>query len=435
MDDRAFCESRYRLHAVGLVLFASAVMAWAMVAPAAGGTRRVRRTVVRAPVAEPPVMVAPPNPPATAASPVLVASPVARTQIGPPVAGVDVVGGATPRGGLRFVGDLQPGSFQLAARRIQPSVVSIATIAALGLRRQGSGVIVDPSGYVVTSQHVVSGASAVTVTVAEGETARPATVVATDPVNDLALLLFASERPLAAATLADSSRVQIGEWVLAVGHPFGLGLTVTSGIVGAKRSVLSIRGGTEHRGLIQTDAPINEGSSGGPLVNLRGEVVGINTAIYAPTGVFSGAGFAVPSNRVGAFVSRSVPTQVTPVALVGPAPASVPAQAAPDSATQVWLGVGLVELTPSQAADLSFPGGRGLYVSSVALDSPADEAEMLRGDIVTTVAGQPVADVTSLSRILAPLTPGTTLAIEIWRGGKTEQLSIRTRPGSAVGAR
>jgi len=155
----------------------------------------------------------------------------------------------------------------------------------------------------------------------------------------------------------------------------------------------------------------------------------------APTGVFSGAGFAVPSNRVGAFVSRAVPMQAVPVALeqAGGATAST---AAPASAPpRVWLGVGLVEVTPSIAAQSRLAGQRGLYVSSVVIDSPADEAEILRGDIITSVDGQPVGDLASLASILEPLTPGTTLAVEIWRGGKTERMSLRTRPGSAVRAR
>jgi len=209
-------------------------------------------------------------------------------------------------------------TFNVAARSIRPSVLGIrasfgaAVPGERSVERVGSGVIVHPSGYVITNFHVVSGASSIVVSrFRQPDALLAAQLVAVE--DDLALLKVADGGPFPAAQLADSSQTRVGDWVLAVGHPFGLGLTVTAGIVGQRRGELTIPGGKQYTGLIQTDAPINEGSSGGPLVDLNGQVVGVNTAIYAPTGVFSGAGFAIPSNRVRAFLQRSLPATGGPL--------------------------------------------------------------------------------------------------------------------------
>src|SRR5262249_24508928 len=157
--------------------------------------------------------------------------------------------------------------------------------------------------------------------------------------GDLTLLQVTGAAPMTAAVLGDSSQVNVGDWVLAVGHPFQLGTTVTSGIVSRRGVTLALPGGKAQTGLFQTDAAINEGSSGGPLVNLAGEVIGINSAIYAPNGAFSGAGFAIPADQVRSFIGSVLGS---------------PAQSAPK-----W-GLGLVALTPSLATDLSYPGSVGV---------------------------------------------------------------------------
>lgn len=202
-------------------------------------------------------------------------------------------------------------AFNIAATSVRPSVVGIrATLGAApgraALQRIGSGVVVDNGSYIVTCRHVVVGASTISVApFGTTDVQLAARLVAAQ--EDLALLQLIQGGPLPPATLADSSQAMVGDWVLAVGHPFGLGLTVTAGIIGRRHSSLGIPGGQQYTGLIQTDAPINEGSSGGPLANLQGQVVGLNTAIYAPTGVFSGVGFAIPSNVVRDFLARNLP--------------------------------------------------------------------------------------------------------------------------------
>jgi serine protease Do len=388
---------------------------------------------------------APPNAPPMAPPPN--ASPDPNT---PPLA--DTVARATAGGGIRFVGRAtmpnadHGNAFNRAATAIRPTVVAIAAIryapvapkpnqnpnavqfldpydgipdrfiGQKSFEAVGSGVVVDPSGLIVTNDHVIHGAGVVYASLPSApEVHLPAQVVAADPNIDLALLKI-TNGPMQAATLGDSSQVDIGDWVLAVGYPFGLQLTVTSGIVGGSRVALSI-GGQSYTGLIQTDAPINKGSSGGPLVNLRGEVIGINTAIYAPTGVFSGTGFAIPSNRVGAFVARHTQRSASLAA----------ATKAPSSMTATWLGLGLVDVSPDLATQLRFPFAGGAFVASVVLDSPAEDAEVNRGDIVTSLADQPVTDVESIIRILQTLSPGQVVPITVWRGNKTVTTMMRLR--------
>ena len=291
-------------------------------------------------------------------------------------------------------------------------------IGQMAFKSVGSGVIVDSSGYVVTNHHVVDGATTIIVTRfkhKEGQYA--ARIVASDISKDLALLQILGNGPFPVATLADSSQVEVGNWVLAVGNPFGLEHTVTAGIIRAKRSSLVING-VKYKGLLQTDAPINKGSSGGPLVNMSGQVVGINTAIYAPTGVFSGTGFAIPSNQVGAFVARFTENNKVTAA-----------RQKPGNFDTAWLGIGVIDMTPDLAAKLSYPHAGCVYVSSLVLDSPADKAEITRGDIIIAVSGRPIQNTASLRDILAGLSPGQVVTITIWRHGKTETLNLQIGVG------
>lgn len=366
----------------------------------------------------------------------------------------DTAARTMPIGGTQFIGEtLVRGqnpdlatSFNRAADIIRPCVVNINAIrpippsqplasptgprfigpfngvtdkfiGQMAFESVGSGVIVDSSGYVVTNHHVVAGATSIIVTRFQHKEGQyPARIIASDPGKDLALLKIMGHGPFPVATLADSSRVEVGDWVLAVGSPFGLEHTVTAGIISGKRSSLVING-VNYKGLLQTDAPINKGSSGGPLVNMSGQVVGINTAIYAPTGVFNGTGFAVPSNQVGAFVARIMKNN----------------NDATRKLDRAWLGIGVTDMTPDLAAKLSYPHAGGVYVSSLVLNSPADEAEITRGDIIIAVAGQPMQNTASLRNTLAGLSPGLVMTVTIWRSGKTETLKLQTRIDRRVG--
>lgn len=318
---------------------------------------------------------------------------------------------------VRLVAGKQRTPFNEAAQSIRPAVVGVRAAVAPtqpglpSVERVGSGVVIDPGGYAVTCNHVLAGAASIVVNLFRQPYVQlPARVVAVE--EDLALLKIQTSEPLEAATLADSDQVDVGDWVLAVGHPFGLGLTVTSGIVGRRHGVLSIPGGPQYTELLQTDAPINEGSSGGPLVNLSGEVIGLNTAIYAPTGVFSGAGFAVPSNRIRQFLARHLPN----------APG---ANAAPGS---VW-GISVADLSTAQRAQLA---NGGVVVLSVEADSPAALLRIAPGDVIVSVANQPLIDVNGMRQLEAQLNRNVPVRIQVWRQGTTYDLMLNARsvPGA-----
>lgn len=241
---------------------------------------------------------------------------------GNPVRPVMAVGNPTnamgpapvPSSDVRLVARNDRTSFNAVAWNTRPSVVGIRALvdgggtaaAATVFQRVGSGVVVDGTGHVVTCRHVIEGAKQITVSRFRHPSERlVAQVVAYE--NDLALLRVSGAKTFSPAVIGDSSRVMVGDWILALGHPFGLGLTVTAGIVGRRNTSLAVPGGRRYDELLQTDAPINEGSSGGPLVSMKGEVIGLNAAIYAPGGDFAGAGFAIPSNRIADFLTRNLP--------------------------------------------------------------------------------------------------------------------------------
>lgn len=317
-------------------------------------------------------------------------------------------------------------AFNAAAEAIRPSVMGIravggATAGHPGFERIGSGIVVQPGGLVLTCNHVIAGASRVSASRFRHPNERiPLEVVATE--GDLALLRMVGGPPVPPATFGDPSRLGVGDWVLAVGHPFGLGLSVSAGIVGRRNAEITLPGGQRQQGLLQTDAPINEGSSGGPLVNTNGEVVGVNMAILAPDGVFTGAGFAIDANRARSFVERNRRgPNPAPVALVQPAP----------PIRRAALGLGLTDLNPSLAASARFPATGGALVTSVVLNSPADRAQFARGDVITAIGERPITSVAAVGQALSGLGSTGMLPIQIWRHGRAQTLVIQMAPSFA----
>jgi serine protease Do len=261
----------------------------------------------------------------------------------------------------------------------------------------GSGFIIDPSGYVVTNSHVVGDAGKVEVTL-QDNSKYPAKIVGRDPKTDLAVLKIKADKPLPYVTFGDSSAAQVGDWVMAVGNPFGLGGTVTTGIISA-------RGRDIHSGpfddFLQIDAPINRGNSGGPTFNLEGEVIGINTAIYSPNGGSVGIGFAVPSN-----VAKAVVTQLEEHGKV----------------SRGWLGVQIQEMTPAIAASLGLPGEHGALVAVITPESPGAKSGLKQGDVILSFNGKDVAHMRDLPRLVAATRPDSRAAMTVWRNGQTVQL-------------
>lgn len=266
-------------------------------------------------------------------------------------------------------------------------------------RGSGSGVIVDASGLVLTNAHVIRNASEITVQV-DGGRSFPAEVVGVDEPTDLALLRVAAEGRLAAATLGDSDAVQVGDWVLAIGNPFGLEHTVTTGIVSAKERRT---GGPRERygNFLQTDASINPGNSGGPLFNLQGEVVGINTAINAAG---QGIGFAIPSN-----MAKTVLEQLREQGRV----------------ERSWLGVTIQTVTPELAESFGLTGApRGALVSSVEDDSPASRAGIRSGDIVLRFNDEEIGDAAALPWLASIAGVGRSVRLQVFRDGSKRDVSL-----------
>ena len=264
----------------------------------------------------------------------------------------------------------------------------------------GSGVIISPEGYIVTNNHVVDGASTVLVTLSDKREFK-ARVIGTDPKTDIAVVkIDASNLP--AIVIGDSSKVQIGDYALAVGDPFGVGQTVTMGIVSATgRANLGIE---DYEDFIQTDAPINPGNSGGALVNDRGELVGINTAIIAHGSQGNqGIGFAVPVN-----LARTVMDEIIKNGKV----------------TRAYLGIVPQDVTPSIAKAMGVKEVGGALVSDVSADSPAERAGLKRGDIIVDVNGKPVTDSNQLRMNISMMHPDARVTLKVRRDGSEREMSV-----------
>ncbi|HYG81960.1 MAG TPA: DegQ family serine endoprotease [Pyrinomonadaceae bacterium] len=268
-------------------------------------------------------------------------------------------------------------------------------------RRQrglGSGVIVTADGYILTNNHVVEDAEQIRVELTDGRTLT-AKVVGTDPPSDLAVLKV-DAGGLPVLPLGDSERVRVGDIVLAVGNPLGIGQTVTSGIISAKGRSTGFADGS-YEDFLQTDAPINQGNSGGALVNTRGELVGINSQILSPSGGSIGIGFAIPSN-----MARSVMDQLVKTGKV----------------RRGQLGIVVQKVTPEMAQSLGMSAPRGLIVSQVQPGSAAERAGIRRGDLIVSLNGTPAADPNTFRNTVAGITPGTQVTLSTMRGGTEQQV-------------
>jgi serine protease Do len=264
----------------------------------------------------------------------------------------------------------------------------------------GSGFIVDPSGYIVTNNHVVGDAAKVQV-ILQDKTKYTARIVGRDPKTDLAVLKIKADQPLPYVTFGDSSAAQVGDWVMAVGNPFGLGGTVTTGIVSARGR--DINEGP-YDDFLQIDAPINRGNSGGPTFNLNGQVIGINTAIYSPNGGSVGIGFAVPSNA-----AKSIVAQLEEHGKIN----------------RGWLGVQIQEVSPAIAASLGLYGEHGALVAVVTPDGPAAKAGLKQGDVILAFDGSRVSELHDLPRLVAAVAPNTPATVAVWRNGREIELQAK----------
>ena len=262
----------------------------------------------------------------------------------------------------------------------------------------GSGFVISADGYIVTNNHVVENADKVTVVFDDG-TEKVGKVVGTDEKTDLAVVKLDGETDLPFVKLADTE-VRVGEWVVAVGNPFGLGGTVTAGIVSARGRDIA---GSSYGDFLQIDAAVNTGNSGGPDFNMSGEVVGVNTAIFSPNGGNVGIAFAIPASVV-----KQVTTQLIDSGTV----------------TRGFLGVGIQDVSRDIADSVGLTAAAGALVTEPSKDSPADKAGVKSGDVITAVDGKAITDALDLSRTIAGKNPGTKVELTIWRDGKEQKISV-----------
>ena len=323
-------------------------------------------------------------------------------------------------------------AFERAAEAIRPSVVSITstrwvesgTRSQRGLRQGfehlfprgrpgkreglGSGVIVDAKGYIVSNNHVIAKADVLSVRLWDDRTF-DAEVVGTDVKTDLAVIRI-DAADLQPARMGSSSSLRVGQWVLAVGSPFGLSQTVTTGIVSAKgRQSIGL---AEYEDFIQTDASINRGNSGGPLIDLQGQLVGINTAIASQGGGHEGIGFAIPIDMASGITRSLIEDGVV---------------------TRGWMGIAIQDLTPELAATFQYEGTEGILISDILQDGPAASSTLAVGDIIVGIDGKRVASRTALRHRIAALGPECTISVEVFRDGATRMVEIElgAMPGKA----
>lgn len=270
------------------------------------------------------------------------------------------------------------------------------------VRALGSGMIMDKQGHILTNAHVVSGASDIQVTLASGER-HAGKVVGIDPRTDLAVVKIDASADLPTVVFGDSDKLEVGEWVVAIGHPRGLDQTVTQGIISAKHRT-NISDPEDYQDFLQTDAAINPGNSGGPLLNLRGQVIGVNNMIASQSGGFEGIGFAIPSTLAVHIAKQLIEK---------------------GNVDRGWLGVSIQDVTPELARSLDLNTTEGALINDVAKDGPAGRAGLQRGDVVVAVNGKPIRDASQLRNLIANIASGTDTKITVVRKGQRRDFTVR----------
>lgn len=265
----------------------------------------------------------------------------------------------------------------------------------------GSGFIIDAAGIVVTNNHVIENADAITVVLSDG-TEYSARLLGTDPKTDLAVLRINARRDLPTVPWGDSDAIEVGDWAIAIGNPFGFGGTVTAGIISARGRQLN---SGPYDDYLQIDAPINKGNSGGPLFDQRGRVIGVNTAIYSPSGGSVGIGFAIPSNQARRIVADLIDD---------------------GEVERGWLGVTIRPLNDELAESLGLTNTNGALIAETTRGGPAARGGLRRGDVIVDFAGAIVRTVRDLTRAVADTAPGTRAKVTIMRKGRSQVITIKT---------
>ena len=320
------------------------------------------------------------------------------TQVKPAV--VSITTRLSPQAARSEEGDLAQGQQQLPFPFNQMPFGGMGPQRPHAVEARGSGFIIDANGTIVTNNHVVKGAKTVTVTLDDG-TKLPAKVLGTDPRTDIAVLKVKAEKPLSYIQLGNSTDVKSGEWVVAMGNPFGLGGSVTAGIVSASGRDI---GAGPYDQFIQVDAPINQGNSGGPLFTQDGKVIGMNTAILSPSGGSIGIGFAIPSDMI-----RTVVAQLEKTGHV----------------TRGYIGVEAQQVSDTMAKAMHLSANSGALLAGVKADTPAAHAGLVPGDVITAVNGQTVKNPRDLAVDVAAVSPGDNAKLDVLHNGETKTVSVK----------
>ena len=268
----------------------------------------------------------------------------------------------------------------------------------------GTGMLMDAQGHILTNHHVAGGASKIEVLLANGHT-YPARLVGTDPKTDLAVIKIEATEALPSVTFGDSDAVEVGEWVVAIGHPRGLDQTVTQGIISAKHR-RGISDPSSYQDFLQTDTAINPGNSGGPLLTLRGEVVGVNTAIASQTGGFEGIGFAIPSNMAVSVAKALI---------------------AHGKVERAWLGVSVQDMSPEMARSAGLAERKGALIAEVVKGGPAEQAGLRQGDVVIAYGDKDMADASALRNAVAVTPIGHEVKVMVLRKGQKQTLTVKVQ--------
>ena len=272
------------------------------------------------------------------------------------------------------------------------------------VRGLGTGMLMDAQGHILTNHHVAGGASKIEVLLANGHT-YPARLVGTDAKTDLAVIKIEAQEALPSVTFGDSDAVEVGEWVVAIGHPRGLDQTVTQGIISAKHR-RGISDPSSYQDFLQTDTAINPGNSGGPLLTLRGEVVGVNAAIASQTGGFEGIGFAIPSNMVVSVAKALI---------------------AHGKVERAWLGVSVQDISPEMARSAGLAERKGAFIAEVVKGGPAEQAGLRQGDVVIAYGDKDMADASALRNAVAVTPIGHEVKVAVLRKGQKQELIVQVQ--------
>ena len=320
------------------------------------------------------------------------------------------------------VGEIYRRSYKGVVEITVTSSSSSSPLGGEGQRAQGSGFVYDSEGNIVTNEHVVDGAKSVSVRFWNGDS-YPATVVGSDPSTDLAVIkVDAPASILAPLPLGDSSKLLVGDGVVAIGSPFGLEETVTSGIVSALHRQMEAPNEFTINDSIQTDAAINHGNSGGPLLNSRGQIVGVNSQIRSDSGGSDGVGFAIPSNTIKSIASQLIASGKVEHAYLGVTVQTIPASVASD--------LNLVEGVTLKAVRSGTPAAKAKLHAATGLKTVENESYPTGGDVITAIDGQKITTSEELQRAIDAKRPGDTISLEFWRAGDSHKIDVTlaTRP-------